>query len=593
MKRILLGLIMVGSFALMAAPMANATAPFCTGRNYAFLVQGTEPVTATSAGQTLPLNYIVGVGVINFAKTTCAASGEMIYIDNDIGVETAPASAILAGPAACYTGTALPGSGGVPCFSGLDSNITGGVGPGPNGSYTIEIGVTFPFVAYSGGTPATLPFAFTVFSNVGAATLIGNSNIPPGTALATLPGFDTPANSSVICDAGFDPWGCGPSAPTPPIGPVLSFTAQVQSATAALVPVPTTFGAAPYIGNAAILCNGFSGNSSDLVASAQATQPDEATGGYGATSGSLTTFAPVAPATTGLAYGSLSFNSNDDVGNTTGISNYDCDFQQEQNNAYGDGTSNNEAILYDENFAGGFASPTCRDADAGLTPPATYPVTGSAIGAYEVNSSVVWGTSDQNQYTIVTGLAENQVLLGIPAGTYLPPGEMATCTSLQEAAAPGKVTVLPSTATAMVAATNGLTVKRNITLTNTSEGACGVGIGMAPSTSGPQLYTNGLTGIHFKSWNTTCNLSLEGATSPTYTDDVLIEGGTPSTTEAVLDCTCTCVDAGGYTGACVAAYPLATGTPPVYAATATSYLGAGSANCLLAGGGPTVITCHN
>ena len=44
---------------------------------------------------------------------------------------------------------------------------------------------------------------------------------------------------------------------------------------------------------------------------------------------------------------------------------------------------------------------------------------GTAIGADEVNSSVLWGTTDQNTYTIVTGVA-TPVLFG---GSYLPPGE--------------------------------------------------------------------------------------------------------------------------------------------------------------------------
>lgn len=434
---------MLGGLSSMAAPMVNAATPppYCPaafgGKSYAFLVTGAEPTTASVAAATTPENYIAGVGVLSFAAKTCVVSGEMIYIDGDISnVTPGTPISMLAGPAACYTAAADPGSGGVPCFDGSSADITGAVGPGPNGAYTLALSVTFPFVAFSGITgpadPLTLPLMFTVF-NAGT-TLMGNSNVPLDPyAAGPITYYGTPPAPYYFENGQLSVGPTSPvTAPAWPAGPVLSFTAQAQTKSGT---IGTAYGLAPYLGQQAILCTGFGANSNDLVAAAQSTQPTEPTGTYGATSGSLTMFS------TGVAYGSLTFNSNDDIGNTTGISNYDCDFQQVPNNAYANGTTNNQAILYDENFAAAEPTSLCYDADAGLTS-ISYPVTGSPVGANEVNSSVVWGSANQNTYTIVTGLASASLI----GGVFIPPGEMATCTGLQESAKPGTITPKVTTA---------------------------------------------------------------------------------------------------------------------------------------------------
>jgi hypothetical protein len=480
MKRILLGLVMASGLALLVAPMANAqNAGLECGHNYGFLATGAEPVTATTAAATYPLNYIAGVGVLKFGALgsagtgQCTVGGEMIYIDNDY--ET-----FQGGPSNCTVPSAF---GELPCFNGVDTMIEGGTGPGPNGSITIELGATFQtVVGDSNMADVTLPFDFTVFVAKSAATMEGNSNIPPGGTAAG----DTNGNGP--CDEGLDPWGCGPNSPEPPLGPVLSITLQEQATTAALNPIPTTYGKAPYAGSAATLCTGFGGNSTDLVASGQATQTDEATGTYGATSGSLNVFAD------GLASGSLTFNSNDDVGNTTGISNYDCDFQQENVAVYADGTTNNEALINDVQFYNPYTAGealTCRDADAGVTGVGE----GNPVGADEVNSSVVWGASDQDGYTIVTGVA-TPALLG---GAFLPPGETATCTSLQETPAAGKVSIIKPTTP--IVSTGNTVVTEGLAIDNTSEAACAVTVAM-PTVTG-LVHDGGQ-----------CTISLAGAGSP-------------------------------------------------------------------------------
>ena len=140
MKRFLLGLIMVSGLAIVAAPMANAaTSPtyICgtaaADHNYAFLVTGTEPVTATTTAATYPLNYIAGVGVLKFGPYSATfggpgvrgcsiISGEMIYLDNDY-------QTFQGGPQDCPSVSSLDG---VPCFDGgphlaaqLDRDRTG------------------------------------------------------------------------------------------------------------------------------------------------------------------------------------------------------------------------------------------------------------------------------------------------------------------------------------------------------------------------------------------------------------------------------------------------------------------------------------
>ena len=109
MKRTLLGLAMLCSLALAAAPKANATAlPEC-GHSYAIELHGTEPSSSNDA----PLHYIVGVGQISFhaagdnGPTGCTVTGgEMIYNDADyLGFSV--------GPAGCYLADSFLG-GGIP-----------------------------------------------------------------------------------------------------------------------------------------------------------------------------------------------------------------------------------------------------------------------------------------------------------------------------------------------------------------------------------------------------------------------------------------------------------------------------------------------
>jgi hypothetical protein len=597
MKRFLLGLLMVSGLAMLAAPMANAaTSPsyICgtatANHKYAFLVTGDEPVTATTTAATYPLNYVSGVGVLEFGPYTAATesctiiSGEMIYLDNDY-------QTFQGGPQNCPSISSVEGT--VPCFDGGNHILAGAVGPGPNGSATVAFEMLFPAVVGVGNSAdIPLPFSFTLFAAAGGATLEGNSNIPEGGSGAG----ETSTNPPGTCEAPYDPvTGCGPNSPTPPLGPVLSFVGQRQATSAALNPVPTVVGEAPYIGQSATLCTGFGGNSNDLVAAGQSTEQDEPTGTYGATSGSLTEFG------NGYSFGSLTFNSNDDIGNTTGIANYDCDFQQQNFQAYGDGTTNNQAALYDEDYPVA-VTPVCRDADAGVPAAACTgagtPLScctgvgtstgtgdcagGTAVGADEVNSSVLWGTSDQNTFTIVTGVATPALF----SGAYLPPGETATCTGLQESAVPGTVAVKASPASETdTGPTFPQTKAIAVTVANTSEGAC---------TIGGELVHTGVTG----STTGVCTLSLS-------VPGVISEGDGPQSSPWAANCTCTaaaekstsCTGAGApyacctgfHAGSCTAEVD----TYDLFAASQTAPTGVGACPNPAQASTPIVLTCKN
>jgi hypothetical protein len=501
MKRILLALVILSGFALAAAPMANATAPAECGHSYAFQVHGAEPSTTDNAA----LLYVVGVGQIKFAAagtgaTSCVVTrGEMIYNDNDV-------LGFFAGPAVC---------GSIPCFDGGDhmsGTLSGTVGA--DGAAILSITPTFAWINGSAGV-RSLSLSFTLQANTGASTVLGNS-----VALS------------------------GPSLPTgtPPANPVLTITLQKQSTT---VTPPSAdgsnYGTAPYLGLSVVSCEGFGAPSGD-------TSAKPISGSLGTAVGALQIFP------SGLAGGSLSFNRNDNVGNTSGSTNDDCDFNSTQASAYADGTSNSEVSIINPGTVSSIGvydpgTPNSNCADA------------SAL-AVENTSNVVWGTTDTSSYQIVTAVGD------ATSGGLVPPGKEVTCTTIPSTPA-GTLTkiVAPTTMT-----TTSKEAQSNVKLTNTSPAGCDVTITM------PTTYAG------------VCNLSLgapgdsEGpvalvergtpSNQPSDTLVVVVEGDTPSTAYGVIQCNCN-------------------GSTP--ASSATSTLTISSSNCpntsLLPSG--ETITCKN
>jgi len=425
MKRTLLGLVMLSSLALMAAPKANATALGECGKSYAFEVHGTEPSSSNDS----VLHYIVGIGQISFnAAGTSGPNGctvahvETMYNDNDFGT-------LVAGPATCYAASSVLG-GGAPCFDGgTHQTGTGTLTPSSFGGGA----ATLAFVAHfgwAGGGPASvdLPLAFTLQNNAGATTVLGSS-VPDS----------------------------GPTASAPPPGkPVLTIILQKQSSTVVL-PVngatPSScgafgctgvafggdnsgYGTTPYVGLSVSLFQGYGAQASDPFA-----QP--ITGTFGSPVNSLQIF------TNGQAGGVATFSNNDNVGNTTGATNNSCDTQVFQTGNFADGTSNNAAAIVHP------VSASCADA---------------FVSAQFILGNVVYGT-DTSSFSMVTGVAASAT-----GGLLVPPGLMADAVLLASSP-PGKLT---TTATVNALIQTGLTHAWNIT--NTSPAGCDVTITMPTAT---------------------------------------------------------------------------------------------------------------
>lgn len=456
MKRIVLGLVMAGGLAFLAAPMANAAGLSTCGHSYAFQVHGTEPELSSDS----PLHYIVGIGQISFnaagtsGPTGCTVSHlELEYNDNAV-------LTLNAGPAACDLAGSLLG-GGVPCFDGADhQNVQGTLTPSPfgNGGQRLTIDPSFGWVNTGPGT-ADLPLAFTLQANTGAAIVQGAS---------------VPDN--------------GPTPTSPPPGsPVLVITLQKQSTTVAPnLPINgggNGYGTAPYLGLSDSLFEGYGSPSANPF-----NLPGIA-GSFGSTVSALQIFP------NGQAGGSTSFSSNDNVGNTTGVTENDCDTQLTQESNFADATSNNKAAIV-------HPSATCGDA---------------AVGAAFTIDTVQFGATDTSDYAIVSGLTDTPDL----GGLLVPSGDIATALGLASVPA-GKLTdlVVGTTITAINKTANG-----TIKLTNTSPAGCDVAITMASSsnTVGPN----------------TCALSLVSFPALTAQPIAAIaEGDTPSTQVGQINCTC-------------------------------------------------------
>ena len=439
MKRLVLGLVMAGGLAFLAAPMANAAALGECGKTYAFQVHGTEPELSSDSA----LHYIVGIGEISFnAAGTSGATGctvshlELIYNDNAV-------LTLNAAGAHCDDGGSALGTG-VPCFDGgSHQNVQGTLTPSPFGNGGQRLTIDPSFTWENGAiTPGHLPLAFTLQANTGSSVVVG---------------------SSVPDDA-------GPTSP-PPASPVLVITLQKQSST---VTLPVAFGTAPYVG---LQVSDFEGYGAP---SANPFNLPGIAGAFGSTINVYQVF------TNGQAGGSAGFSTNDNVGNTTGATENDCDTQLTQSANFSDGTSNNAAAIV-------HPSAQCGDAVAGA--------------AFTI-SSVQWGATDTSSYSIVTGLTDIPDL----GGEYVPSGDIATSIGYSSVPA-GKLTSL--TLGTLVAINK--TVDGYVKLTNTSPAGCDVSIHMANVTSG------------------TCSLTL--LAGPTV--NALVEGDTPSTQYAVPACTCT------------------------------------------------------
>lgn len=477
MKRFVLGVLMLGSFALAAAPAhANFNLNLECGKSYAVEMHGTEP--ALTADQ--PLNYIAGVGVLTFGPQTpvglgngcTVTSGELIYNDSDI-------VGLSAGPATCYTASSLLG-GGIPCFDGGDW-VTGSLMAGPDGGAILSLLVTFNWVDGAPAPGVMFPVSFTLQGNAGNLTVLGNSVPDPGPTPAGAPLSPvlvlTMQQQTASVNATLPVTGPGPAIAALPAGYLVT-------------PLGTTggggngYGVAPYVGLQNSLFQGYSAPSGDFLS-----QPIQGT--FGTTVSSLQIFP------NGQAGGSVSFNSNDNVGNTTGATNDDCDTQVIQTGNFADGTSNNAAALV-------HPSATCVDA--------------IGVATFEL-SSVVWGPIDYNNFSIVTGLSA----AAITSGKVIPAGLMSDSTGLFGAPAGNVVNLVFQT---IVSVNGNAATYPYVGFFSTTPAGCDVSISMPTMTSG--------TGPTF------CSLSLDDLThTPTNPVNAVVEGDTfPFSKYAYPICQC-------------------------------------------------------
>jgi len=350
----------------------SATAPrgFC-GHNYAMLMTGAEPnltpALGSAAGFPGALTAVVGVGVIQFSRGCKSISGELIYNDGDIQFTGNGGTAgLTGGPAACYSSVSLVG--GLPCFDGGNHFTNGSVtsGGAPPGMALLQFTANFNFFDFGLGPTSTgsMPFAFTIHETAGDFTLVGN----------TVPS---------------------------PTAPVLTLTLQEQDPE--VNPVPTTFDRTPYLGNSAIICNGYGANNDDVVASILNSMSG-GVAGYGTAVGSVQIFS------SGQAGGLLSFNTNDNLQVSPAPpfpNNTACDFTEmldpyDPPAAFADGTSN-----ISNSISSPSTDPTCTNA--------------ATMGAGFTTNQVAWGPDDSNSFAIVSGLTATVF-------QFVPPGEMSTCT---------------------------------------------------------------------------------------------------------------------------------------------------------------------
>ncbi len=158
MKRILLGLAMVSSLALMAA-QANAAALIECGKSYAFSLHGTEPELTNDQ----PLHYIVGIGQITFnaAGTSGPTGCTVSHLDTFYNDNASPEAGIgtyTGAPAACYVGSSLLG-GGIGCMDGVNhQNTTGTLTPSADGNGAATLAID-PSFGYTDGAPGSFAHA--------------------------------------------------------------------------------------------------------------------------------------------------------------------------------------------------------------------------------------------------------------------------------------------------------------------------------------------------------------------------------------------------------------------------------------------------
>ena len=521
MKRFLLGLIVLGGLSLMAAPQARAQA-LC-GHSYAMLMTGATP-NFTPDG---PNTAAVGVGSLTFGTlipgTGCTVTGELIYNAGDVQPGAPNANGQQSpigdffGPSNCFSD--FSPEGGVPCFDGNlgGTDLIGSLSPGGyGGSYILSFSANYNWFDTTDtfDLVGAIPFGFFVQIGKSETIAVGNTIASPSNNAA---GPYEPGNGD----------------------PILNLTLNEQD-TAGMP--STTFGDAPFLGSDILSCTAYGANSTDGVAAVQSTAT--ATAGTTVTGALETTLGSYVVFSTGQAGGELTFNNNNGyVVPSSGPvpDNNLCPFALIPQNAgpfapYYDNSSGQTAAIFADGAAnfvasleGTFATnPYCED----LT----------TAGAGYADSSVQYGTTDQNSYIIVTGLYGT-------ASFFVPVGGQSYCVSYPQGSAYALKTAAksPAKASALVPTTTAV-----VTVENENETLCDTETSMATNSVTTSYLKAATRTAPAETWNTTCTISLVGG-SPT--DAAAVGPSTNLQTVAATTCTCTCVDTGTYSGPCTLTDP--------------------------------------
>ncbi len=494
---------------------------------------GTVTVTSISPGNYFTYTAATsGLGSGTGGNVTvgggCAATGELIYNAGDVQEPNQPSPPAgtglpgnangqespvgeFFGPANCFSD--YSGLGGVPCFDGGNSFTGGTLSPGgPGGSYILSFLANYEYFDTTDGLDlyGAIPFGFFVQIGKSAGIGLGTAISDPATNSPALPGNGAP---------------------------ILSLTLSEQDT---LGMPGTTFGDAPFAGSSILSCTAWGANSTDGVATSIAAS--SANQGTGITGALETTLGSYVIFNSTQADGELSFNSNNGyvVPSSGPIpNNLLCPFALIPQNAgplgayYLNSASTSDAIFADgsANFFSGIeasaANPDCEDA---LNSP----------GVGYADSSVQFGSTDQDAYVIVTGYFTSTAY-------FTPVGGESYCVSYQQ----GNANAL-KTAAKSPAASTGTTTLAPVQVENNNEALCDTETTMALN-SATTSYTHG-SGANTESWNTTCTVALAGGTP---FDAAAVGPSTAAQTVAETTCTCVCsgfVGTGTYaSGSCSAA----------------------------------------
>jgi hypothetical protein len=345
----------LAAFLAVVISATNAFGVTCgamAGKSYAILMTGAEYFNGVEPANPAPVaTPIVGLGVIQ-VSSLCTITGELIYNNNDSvtgpGSCTPGRSGVAFGGLSGYvTPTVIPYTGSVPCFTGTNSQLSGSASLNSAGLGTLTLSDSVTGNSFNFSIAAAL--GSVSWTGTSVATNTGSGNVPP----------------------------------------ILTIQGQKQG----IVPVPSTYGQAPWFGQSTLSCS--------VVASSDAGQnPGAFISAVGASA---------VPANNSPQGGGI-FNLN-------------------LNNAFVPsvaitlpGAPCYTTTVLDTSGAGPFP-----DGALNFAVTANGPYSGQCayanLASAWAESGVAWGTNDANKWSIFTAFTST-----LSDGAFLPSGDIGACT---------------------------------------------------------------------------------------------------------------------------------------------------------------------